>query len=290
VGEAVTRNNEFDEIWYWYLTGKFRQGLSPKQLSQLRFEQRLYSVLPGSPRCMECHVPFAGIGGFIVSLMGVGPSSLTPRLCNMCEKGALKEESGAEVELSLLFADVRGSTMLAESTSTQAFKEVINRFYKTAADVLVRHDGMVGRLIGDQVIGLFAPRFAGDRHAEVALKAASDLLLATGHEPGSEPWIKIGVGVHTGDVYVGAVGSKDGVNEIAVLGTGANLAARLSSEAADGEVLVSPAAVQAAGLPKGAGRSRSVKLKGIKGALTVRVIRSTYTLEKVRQPTRLRAS
>jgi len=272
VAEVASHSKDIDEIWYWYLTGEFKDGFSPKQMLQLKFEQTVYGVLPGSPRCIECRVPLAGVGGFIVSLLGVGPSSLTPRLCNMCENAAKKEEGGAEVELSLLFADVRGSTALAQSTSTQAYKELINRFYKAAADVLVRHDGMVGRLIGDQVIGLFAPRFAGEHHAEVALEAASELLQATGHAPGTDPWIQIGVGVHTGSVYVGAIGSKDGVNEIAVLGTGANLAARLSSEAADGEVLVSPAALKAAGLPKGVGKSRLVRLKGIKGPVTVRVL------------------
>jgi adenylate cyclase len=274
VTEETTRTRDIDEIWYWYLTGQFRVGLSPKQKFELRLEQTVYGALPGAPRCMECHVPLAGVGFFIVSLLGVGPSSLTPRLCNMCENAAKKQEGGAEVVLSLLFADVRGSTVLAQSRSTRAFKDLINRFYTTAADVLVAHDGMVGRLIGDQVIGIFAPRFAGTHHAQVALEASADLLRATGHETGAEPWIEIGVGVHTGRVYVGAVGSKDGVNEIAVLGEGANLAARLSSKAADGELMLSPEAVQAAALPDGAGKSRSVKLKGIKGPVRVRVLRN----------------
>jgi adenylate cyclase len=131
---------------------------------------------------------------------------------------------------------------------------------------------MVGRLIGDQVIGLFAPRFAGRDHAEVALEAASELLHATGHGTGMDPWIEIGVGVHTGVVYVGAVGSSNGVNEIAVLGSGANLAARLSSQAADGEILVSPETVEAARLPGKVGASRTVRLKGIKKPLPVRVL------------------
>jgi adenylate cyclase len=274
VDQTARRDPEFDEIWYWYLTGEFRVGLSPRQLAELKLEQTLYGVIPGSNRCFECHAPLAGFGGFVLGLVGVGPSSLSPRLCNMCENAAKKKESGAEVELSLLFADVRGSTVLAQSTTTGAYKDLINRFYKTAADILVNHDGMVGRLIGDQVIGLFAPRFAGAHHAEVALEAAADMMRATGHEPGSDPWIEIGIGVHTGNVYIGAVGSSDGVNEIAVLGDGANLAARLSSRAADGEVMLSPAAVEASHLPDQAGRARTVKLKGIKEAVKVRVLRN----------------
>ena len=107
---------------------------------------------------------------------------------------------------------------------------------------------MVNRLMGDQVIGLFVPRFAGSDHAKVAVSATLDLLRATGHGDPQGPWIPIGIGVHTGMAYMGAVGSKEGVNEIAGSGSAPNLTARLSSQAADGEVLVSQAAATAAGL------------------------------------------
>ena len=93
--------------------------------------------------------------------------------------------------------------------------------------------------MGDQVIGLFVPRFAGSRHAGVAIEAALDIMRATGHADREGPWIPVGIGVHTGLAYVGAVGRGDGVNEIAVLGSTPNLATRLSSQAAEGEVIVS---------------------------------------------------
>jgi class 3 adenylate cyclase len=73
--------------------------------------------------------------------------------------------------------------------------------------------------------------------------------------------------------YVGAVGSKEGVNEIAVLGSAANLAARLSSQAADGEVIVSEAAAASAGLEGEGVENRSLELKGISQPVPVRVMR-----------------
>ena len=130
---------------------------------------------------------------------------------------------------------------------------------------------MVNRLMGDQVIGLFVPRFAGEAHSQAAVAAALDLLRATGHADPAGPWVPVGVGIHTGSAYVGAVGASGGVTEIAVLGSAANLAARLSSSAAAGEVLVSEAAAAGATLPSG--EHRELALKGISEPVNVRVVK-----------------
>ena len=141
--------------------------------------------------------------------------------------------------------------------------------------MLIQHNAMVNRLMGDQVSALFVPRFAGKDHAKVAIQAARDLLRATGHEGPGNPWVSVGVGIHTGLAYVGTVGSKEGVNEIAVLGSAANLAARLSSRAAAGEVLISDEASRAAGLDTSEMTSRMLDLKGISQPTLVRVLTST---------------
>ncbi len=263
----------FNEIWYWYLTGKWREGKAVRFPLLGKAMMTAYSALPGTPRCFECRVPLSGFGHAVLKPLGVGSSTFSSRLCNMCEKEARKLEAGAEVELSMLFADVRGSTSLAEATPTLEFKKLIERFYKAASEVLVQHDAMVNRLMGDQVIGLFVPRFAGSKHAQVAIETALDILRATGHEDPNGPWIPVGVGVHTGMAYVGAVGSGTGVNEIAVLGNAPNLAARLSSQAADGEVVISGESWQSAGRPPGEGERRDLTLKGISQPVPVRVLR-----------------
>ena len=268
-----------DAVWYWYLTGEAEQALSRKYKLLDKFQRGLFGMLPGTPRCFECKVPLSGVGGLAVKPLGVRPSSFSPRLCNRCEEYVRKYEAGAEVELSLLFADVRGSTELAEKLPPVEFKQLIQRFYKVTTDVLIGHNAMINRLMGDQVIGLFVPRFAGHEHAKIAIHAALEILRATGHQDPGGPWVPAGIGVHTGLVYVGAVGTKGGVNEIAVLGNAANLAARLASSAATGEVIVSGAAaaqaVRGASVQDSLGSSenKTLNLKGMSEPISVRVLR-----------------
>lgn len=262
----------FDEIWYHYLTGEWR--VEPPKWYQfyVDVEQKIYKTLPSNPHCVECGMPMAGLGGALLRFNGSKPSSFSSILCSGCERLARKKESGAEIELSMLFADVRDSTPLAERTPTTEFKALIQRFYKETSHVLVHHSSMVNRLMGDQVSGLFVPRFAGKDHAKVAIEAAKAVLEVTGHGSQDGPWIPVGVGVHTGRAFVGAVGSGDGVNEIAVLGSAANLCARLSSRAAAGEILVSDASAKLAAMQDEAQESRVLALKGISEKVPVRVI------------------
>ena len=259
----------FNDVWHWYLTGLGVEGFPRRMKLELRLSQLLFGVFPGAPRCLECNLPLGGIGGRIMKPFGRGPASFSPLMCNKCESMAREQEGGAEVELSILFADVRGSTDLAEKLSTLEYQKLIQRFYKVATDVLVMHYAMVNRLMGDQVIGLFVPRFTGGEHAKAAVHAAQELLRLTGHGEAGGSWIPVGVGVHTGMAYVGMVGTRDGVSEIAVLGSAANLAARLSSTAADGELLVSEVTAQSAGLVAEHWENRSLELKGISRPVAV---------------------
>jgi adenylate cyclase len=269
--EHMTEKELADEVWYWYLIGRNKAGFPKWFQRTLKTYRVMHTMLPGTPRCLECNVPLGGIGSRIAGpLLGMRPSVLTPRLCNSCEKQILSREAGAEVELTMLFADIRGSTPMAEQKAAMEYKDFIQRFYKTAAQVLIEHNALVNRLIGDQVIGLFVPRFAGPDHSRVALESALEILRATGHADAQGPWAPVGVGVNTGVAYLGAVGSKEGVNEIAVLGSAANLTARLSSKAAKGEVLISEEA--AASLTDTKLKKRLLKLKGVSKPVTVRVL------------------
>jgi len=265
----------FDEIWYHYLTGEWRVEPPAAFKALTNVEYLLYKILPGKPHCVECGMPMAGFGGWLLKFRGSTPSSFSTILCSACERIeriVRKKESGAEIELSLLFADVRDSTLLAEKIPTDEFKALIQRFYKETSHVLVHRHSMVNRLMGDQVCALFVPRFAGKDHTRVAIDAAKAVLEVTGHGSKDDPWIPVGVGVHTGKAFVGAVGSGNGVNEIAVLGSAANLCARLSSQAAAGEILVSEESAGLTGLQVEGPERRELELKGISEKVPVWVI------------------
>jgi adenylate cyclase len=252
-----------DELWYWYLTGEHNHGL-PKSYERMRTINRtLYSVLPGDPRCFECNLPLSGTGANLIGPLGLRASQFSPQLCAWCESSIRKLEGGAEVELTMMFADVRGSTSLAESRGISDFTNLIQRFYKTTTEIILENFGMVNRLMGDQVIGLFVPRFSGARHAQAAIDAALELLRATGHQDAKGPWAPVGVGIHSGPAYVGTVGSGESVNEIAVLGNDANLTARLSSTAAQGEVLISQEALQRSDISEEGMEKQILDLKGV---------------------------
>jgi adenylate cyclase len=183
-----------------------------------------------------------------------------PKYCEGCFRMLSSNHGGAEVECSLLFADVRGSTTLAEHLSPREFNRLMGRFHDTATDVLVDHDAIVDKFVGDEIIGIFVPAMASPQHAARAVDAARTLLTATGFGTASGPWVPIGIGVNTGVAYVGSIGDSSDT-EMTAMGDVVNVTARLSSVAAAGEVLVTTAAATAAGLPGDLPR-RSLQLKG----------------------------
>jgi adenylate cyclase len=235
--------------------------------------RRRYKRIPGQPRCKTCLFPLGGPAARVLSLLlGTGPSRKNPRFCNLCERFAERHRGGAEVELSFLFADVRGSTTIAEGMEVGEFSRLMNRFYDASNRVLIDSDALIDKLVGDEVIGLYLP-VIGPEHPRKAILAARDLLLATGHaEPGG-PWLPVGAGVHTGTAYVGSVGSSDTVTDFTALGDAVNVTARLSAAAASGEVLISDEAYAASGVDLGELERRRLELRGRTLPVGVRVFR-----------------
>jgi adenylate cyclase len=172
------------------------------------------------------------------------------------------EVRGAEVELSMLFADVRGSSKLARETSSLAFTQLMDRFYRMSMDVLVEHDAIVEKFVGDEVVGLFLPFLAGPHHAERAVDAASALMAAVGYGSTDGPWLPLGAAVHTGPAFVGIVGNQD-ARDFTALGEPMNIAAHLASKAAPGEILVTRSVVDR--VPALAGTSLDHRQESLKG-------------------------
>lgn len=252
-----------DELWRHLLT---------EPDSPLVHQRDRYRRYPGSPRCKQCLVPLGGPTAPLVRLVTrKAPSRKNPNYCNICEEFVETHPGGAEVELSLLFADVRGSTTLAEHMTPGEYSKLLRRFHTAASNAVIETDGLVDRLVGDEIVGLYPPN-RGPDHPHRALHAALDLLAATGHADSEGPWLPVGAAVHTGVAYVGAVGLGH-ARDFTALGDAVNVAARLASAAGAGEILVSEQAYARAGHDLGETETRQLELKGRAEPIDVRVVR-----------------
>jgi adenylate cyclase len=232
--------------------------------------RRFWRSIPGPPRCKLCHRPFGGIGGPIMRLAGLGRWPGNPKYCRGCFRALYRRRAGAEIECSLLFADVRDSTPLAESLRPAEFRRRMDRFYAAAFDALVARDAFVDKFVGDEVIGIFVPALTDGPHTAQALAAAADVLRATGHADG-DPWLPVGVGVNSGIAYVGAVGIDEHV-EFTALGDPVNVTARLAGEARSGEILVPLDVLRSARWPVAHLEHRRLELKGKAEPMEVAVL------------------
>jgi adenylate cyclase len=252
-----------EEIWRTYMTTGKAPDYVPQPWYQAPSLKRFVRQVPEDPRCHYCHYPFEGVGGKLAkAVLGIERSRLNPHMCNICERFAEDYQGGTEMEMTLLFADVRGSTALAEKMSALEFSQLIDRFYRETTHAIFHAGGMVEKLVGDEVTAFFVPAFSGPNHARTAVEVGKAILQATGHGDQEGPWIPVGVGVHTGLAYVGTVGERGSNLDIVVLGDNVNVAARLAGVAGAGELVMSEATRAAAALDSTGMAHRWFDLKG----------------------------
>jgi len=226
-------------------------GVHP-ELVRLR---RLFRHLPSDPRCKLCLSPQGGIGGPLVNLFGYGRYPRNPQLCNNCFVSARKHPGGATIEITALFADIRGSTGLAERIGPTAYHAAVAEYVRVATGAIRKPGGLVDKLLGDGVMALFISGFLGGaNHAASAVEAARTIL--------REASLPVGVGVHTGPAWVGFVGGVDDVLDFTALGDAVNVASRLGSDARAGEILMSAATATSAELATDGLEGRRLELRG----------------------------
>jgi adenylate cyclase len=229
--------------------------------------------LPSRPRCRICRAPFGAPSSFFLKRYGFTPWAKNPKMCARCFESlgthaamcpgaeAGQEIRGAEVDVTMLFADVRGSSKLARQMPVLDFTRLMNRFYGVSRDVLIEHDAIIEKFVGDEVVGLFIPFMAGTGHVKRAVEAAEALLVATGHGSPEGPWLPLGAGVHTGSAFVGIVG-QGASSDFTALGDPVNIAAHLASQAAIGEILLTDPVGEGAGRLDDGLERRHMLLKG----------------------------
>jgi adenylate cyclase len=240
--------------------------------------RRRFAHLPSPPRCKLCHAPFHGIPGALLRPW-FGPWERNPQLCKNCMKALAKRGvGGAEVEISMLFVDIRGSTGLGERLGPAAFARLLTAFYRMAADAIVATEGVVDKFVGDEAIGLYIPSYTGGDHAAKAIDGGRRLLRATARVDASESGpIPVGGGVHTGTAFVGTLGSSEEISDFTALGDAVNTTARLASLAGPGELLVSLSAAEHASLDGVGLERRTVEVRGREATLDVYALTPAVT-------------
>jgi adenylate cyclase len=143
------------------------------------------------------------------------------------------ELGGKRREMSVLFSDIRGFTTVTEKGDAEALVAQLNEYFSTMVEIVFRHEGTVDKFVGDMVMALFGAPVDDPHHAEHAVATAVDMVSALG-ELNSKwaahglPQLDIGVGINSGDMIAGNIGSSS-IMSYTVIGDNVNLGARLES-------------------------------------------------------------
>jgi adenylate cyclase len=165
-----------------------------------------------------------------VKTIGYTPSRKNPRICARCIEHA--PEGGAIVPVAVLFADVRGYTALCERLGPGEVASFVQTFYETSSAALLAQEGLLGQIAGDEIEGIFVPGLAWSNYRRTAVEAARSLVRAVRYTS-----VEVGIGVASGEEFVGNVGG-GGYKDFAAVGDVTNVAARLTSSARDGQIVV----------------------------------------------------
>jgi adenylate cyclase len=155
-----------------------------------------------------------------------------------------------------LFADVRGYTSLCEELAPEAVTPVVQSFYETASSALLAQEGLLGQIAGDEIEGIFVPGLAGSNYRRKAVEAARSLVRAVRYTS-----LEVGIGVASGEEFVGNVAG-GGYKDFAAVGDVTNVAARLTSSARDGQIVVDAPTYEAVAPAFPDARREELTLKG----------------------------
>jgi adenylate cyclase len=156
---------------------------------------------------------------------------------------------------------VRGYTALTEGLAPGQVPELVNRFYEMGSGAMLPQGALLGQIEGDNVMALFVPGLAGKHYRRHAVEAGRALLQAIGYGSSEGNWLEVGVGIASGEEYIGNVGG-GGYKDFTAVGDVTNTAARLTAQAAGGHILVDAGTYSAVAEEFPDAERRELELKG----------------------------
>ena len=208
---------------------------------------------------------------------------VSPNLVDQIISGELQLEQGGQLrEATMLFADIRGFTAMSELHSPEAMVRTLNAYFEEMVDALFAHGGTLDKYVGDEIIGLFGAPVALPDGPDRAIRCALEMLERLArfnkkrHLQGEVP-IEIGIGLNTGKVVAGAIGSPQSL-QYTVIGDAVNTAARLCSAARAGEILISENTHRACSSAFEVERREPIRVKGKSAELNIYSVVAAGTL------------
>jgi adenylate cyclase len=168
---------------------------------------------------------------------------LSPEVAGKVVADAADLRLGGEKQtVTLLFADIRGFTTMAETIPAEEIVGILNGFFQKMTDVVFAHEGTIDKYLGDGLMCLFGAPFSHWNDPLAAVRAAADMqaALAELNRSAIYPRLQMGIGIHTGEVIIGYMGTARRMDYTAI-GDTVNVAARLTAEAEQDQILVSMA-------------------------------------------------
>src|SRR2546422_4807051 len=185
------------------------------------------------------------------------------------------ELGGAKRKVTILMSDVRGFTALAERLAPQEVMTFVNRYLEAMVDVILAYRGTIIEILGDGLLVLFGAPLSRDDDAEraVACALAMQLRLDATNAPNRRaglPDVDMGIGIHTGEVVVGHIGSQQRT-KYGVVGSAVNLTGRIESYTAGGQILISPTTYAETAALLTVSQQMTVTPKGVAAPITLYV-------------------
>jgi adenylate cyclase len=191
---------------------------------------------------------------------------LNERLLGLLQNRSLLQNIPETKEVTILLADIRGFTALAETYSAVTIIGMLNRFYALMSEVIVRYGGTIDKLMGDSIMVLFGAPMLRSDDVQRAMACAVEMQQAMNefnsqNESLGLPPLFIGIGINTGEVVAGPIGSEHH-REYTVIGDQVNLASRIEAQSLRGQILLGESTYNLAKEFILAGQPNQVQVKG----------------------------
>lgn len=221
---------------------------------------------------MHMPIPIRGPLALPFRAFGITRSKMNPNICTICERSFryVKKQRHITAAATILFADIRGFTHLSERMAPIQLSEIVSVFQDKCAQAIWDNDGIVNKQMGDGLMAIFNFPIKIENHAEAAIRAARDIQTQCGIALRSlgldldhtvSGVIGVGVGIHTGEVEIGEFSTFR--SDFTAIGGAVNLASRLESQAAAGEIVISVETAALAPASVSEAELRTLTLKGI---------------------------